>query len=53
MTGDPAGNDDQTDATGATRMQALDTRIGKIENFVSVGRTKLNDIDLLLSEENK
>jgi chemotaxis protein MotC len=53
MTGDPAGNDNQTDAAGATRMQALDTRIGKIENFVSVGRTKLNDIDLLLSEENK
>ena len=34
-----------------TRMQALDSRIDRIEDFVSVGRSKLKDIDALLSTE--
>jgi chemotaxis protein MotC len=34
-----------------TRMQALDSRIKGIEDFVSVGRSKLKDIDALLSTE--
>jgi chemotaxis protein MotC len=34
-----------------TRKQALDSRIDKIEDFVSVGRSKLKDIDALLSTE--
>jgi hypothetical protein len=34
-----------------TRMQALDTRINRIEDFVSVGKSKLKDIDALLSTE--
>lgn len=32
-----------------TRKQALDAKIDKIEDFVSVGRSKLKDIDALLS----
>lgn len=35
-----------------TRMQALDSRINRIEDFVSVGKSKLKDIDALLSESN-
>jgi chemotaxis protein MotC len=34
-----------------TRMQALDSRIDRIEDFVSVGKSKLKDIDALLSTE--
>lgn len=34
-----------------TRMQALDSRIDRIEDFVSLGRSKLKDIDALLSTE--
>ena len=34
-----------------TRMQALDSRINRIEDFVSVGKSKLKDIDALLSTE--
>lgn len=45
------GQDGVKDAEDSTRKQALDDRMGKIENFVSVGRTKLNDIDQLLSGE--
>lgn len=36
-----------------TRMQALDSRIDRIEDFVSLGRSKLKDIDALLSTESK
>jgi chemotaxis protein MotC len=32
-----------------TRKQALDSRIDEVEDFVSVGRSKLKDIDALLS----
>ena len=32
-----------------TKKQALDSRIDKVEDFVSVGRSKLKDIDALLS----
>jgi chemotaxis protein MotC len=34
-----------------TRMQALDSRIDRIEDFVSVGKSKLKDIDALLATE--
>lgn len=34
-----------------TRMQALDSRIDRIEDFVTVGKSKLKDIDALLSTE--
>jgi len=34
-----------------TRMQALDSRIDRIEDLVSVGKSKLKDIDALLSTE--
>jgi hypothetical protein len=49
----PLGQLDQKDANEATHKQALDARIGQVESFVSVGRTKLNDIDLLLSGDSK
>jgi chemotaxis protein MotC len=49
----PLGQQDQKDAAGATHKQALDARIGQVESFVSVGRTKLTDIDLLLSGDSK
>jgi chemotaxis protein MotC len=47
-----AGAESQNATDEATRKQALDARIGQVESFVSVGRTKLNDVDLLLSGEN-
>ena len=39
------------DLPAETRMQALDSRIDRIEDFVSIGRSKLKDIDALLSTE--
>lgn len=37
------------DLPDETRKQALDSRIDEVEEFVSVGRSKLKDIDALLS----
>jgi chemotaxis protein MotC len=34
-----------------TRKQALDARIGAVENFVGLGRSRLKDVDALLSNE--
>jgi len=39
------------DLPAETRMQALDSRIDRIEDFVSLGKSKLKDIDALLSTE--
>lgn len=39
------------DLPDETRKQALNSRIGEIEDFVSMGRSKLKDIDALLSTE--
>lgn len=47
----PAGHDDQQDGKAETHKRALDDQIGKVEHFVSLGRSKLNDIDTLLSSE--
>lgn len=46
---DPIANAE--DLPVETRMQALDSRINRIEDFVSAGRSKLKDIDALLSTE--
>lgn len=46
---DPLANTE--DLPVETRMQALDSRIDRIEDFVSLGRSKLKDIDALLSTE--
>jgi chemotaxis protein MotC len=47
----PAGHDGQQDGTAETRRRALDDQIGKAEDFVGLGRSKLKDIDALLSSE--
>jgi chemotaxis protein MotC len=49
--GAPKGLGDQQDGKAETRKQALDSRIGEVESFVGLGRSKLNDIDALLSSE--
>ena len=46
---DPVANAEELPVE--TRMQALDSRIDRIEDFVSVGKSKLKDIDALLSTE--
>lgn len=46
---DPAASDETLPVE--TRMKALDARIDRIDDFVSVGRSKLKDIDALLSTE--
>ncbi|MBL0370689.1 chemotaxis protein [Rhizobium sp. KVB221] len=45
------GQNDQQDAQQETRRQALDLRIEKVENFVSSSRSRLRDVDALLSGE--
>jgi chemotaxis protein MotC len=47
----PASQNGQQDGKAETHKQALDDQIGKAENFVGLGRSKLNDIDALLSSE--
>jgi chemotaxis protein MotC len=47
----PAGHDGQQDGKADTRKQALDDQIGKAEDLVGLGRSKLKDIDALLSSE--
>ncbi|MDB5525946.1 MAG: putative chemotaxis protein motC [Rhizobium sp.] len=47
----PKGYDNQNNGKADTRKQALDVRIGEVKNFVGLGRSKLNDIDALLSAE--
>jgi hypothetical protein len=47
----PASRNGQQDGKAETHKQALDDQIGKAENFVGLGRSKLNDIDALLSSE--
>lgn len=49
MQSDPIANIE--DLPVETRMQALDSRINRIEDFVSVGKSKLKTIDALLSTE--
>jgi chemotaxis protein MotC len=46
----PAANNAQPAAAEA-RKDALDTKLDTVEDFVSTGRSKLNDIDTLLSGE--
>jgi chemotaxis protein MotC len=45
----PIANPDELPAE--TRIEALDERIDRIDDFVSLGRSKLKDIDTLLSTE--
>ena len=47
----PAPITNPEDLPAETRMRALDSRIDRIEDFVSIGRSKLKDIDALLSIE--
>jgi chemotaxis protein MotC len=47
----PAGHDGQQDGKADTRKQALDDQIGKAKDFVGLGRSKLKEIDALLSSE--
>jgi|EndMetStandDraft_4_1072995.scaffolds.fasta_scaffold37952_2 chemotaxis protein MotC len=47
----PSGLEDQQDEKAETHKKALDSRIGEVESFVGFGRSKLNDIDALLSNE--
>jgi len=47
----PAGHDGLVDGKAGTRRQALDDQIGKAEDFVGLGRARLNDIDALLNSE--
>jgi chemotaxis protein MotC len=47
----PASRNGQQGGKAETHKQALDDQIGKAENFVGLGRSKLNDIDALLSSE--
>ena len=49
LEGQASSHEDLRNAANAADRQALDHRIGEIESFVSAGRTKLNDIDLLLA----
>jgi chemotaxis protein MotC len=47
----PPGRNGQDNGKAETRRQALDNQIGKVEDFVGLGRSKLNEIDALLAKE--
>jgi chemotaxis protein MotC len=50
---EPDASAKQPDGTAQTRKQALDARIGEVEDFVGLGRAKINEIDALLVNESK